>query len=156
MIWFYSGFQKMIIGTYFDGSFFAYLVSTEPRFKEAFQWILSEGEFLRVSTLRPPGPYGFESWLPVVLSNLVYVSEMAVGILLLIKRARLLGFLGGMALIVAIEVVAREMFFGILFVNLQLLYAPKDWNRKLLPLTYASYVLLVTMKMGLIPEFDFN
>ena len=156
LVFFYSGLQKMVMGTYFDGSFLAYSVASDQDFQAAFQWILPSGEFARLMAIEPPGPYRFESAFPVVLSNLVYIGEIVVAGLLLVKRTRLLGLVGGMVMIVGIELAARELFFGILFANLVLLHAPKDWTKPTLLGWCAVYAALLAVKAGLLPEFHFN
>jgi hypothetical protein len=156
LVFFFSGLQKMMMGTYFDGSFLAFSAASDTDFRAAFQWMLPEAEFARLQAIKPPGPYLFELMYPVVLSNLVYIGEIVVAGLLLMKRTRLVGLIGSMVMIVGIELVAKELFFGVLFANLVLLYAPRDWSKPALPWCCALYAVLLAVTAGLLPEFKFN
>lgn len=156
IVFFFSGMQKMLAGTYFDGSFLAFSVVSDTDFRTSFQWLLPEAEFARLQAIEPPGPYLFELMYPVVLSNLAYIGEIVVAGLLLMKRTRLIGLIGSMVMIVGIEFVARELFFGVLFANLVLLHAPRDWSKPALPWCCAVYAVLLAVTAGLLPGFKFN
>ncbi len=57
------------------------------------------------------------------------------------------------ALIVAIEVVAHEVFFGALYLGLITLFARRALNRQLLPLFVAIYVYLLAAGLGFVPTW---
>ena len=103
-----------------------------------------------IQSLRYPGPYRFQSWLGLAISNGVWLGEMGSALLLLSSRFRAFGVAGTFALVAAIELAARELMFGFLFLNLLLLYPSRDWNRRLAPLFYFGYAVVVANKWGFI------
>ena len=58
----------------------------------------------------------------------VAMAELAVvlPVLLMIRKTRSLGLVASLALIVAIEIGAREFVFGLIFVSMVLLFARRD------------------------------
>jgi hypothetical protein len=59
------------------------------------------------------------------------------------------------ALLLAIEVAAREVFFGIVFANAILLFAPARVHRVALPAVAALLLMLVLSRLGIGPEVTF-
>ena len=153
----YTGVQKVLYNTYFDGQMLGVLIAEEDRFAWFFQWILSSDEFNRLRALGPiptewgqalpEGAYRIDSIPVVMLSNATYVLEMLLPILLLVPRMRSLAITGIVLLILAIEIGAREITFGALAMNLVLLFAKRDWNRRLLPFFAVLYAGLVVLRI---------
>ena len=96
------------------------------------------------------GPFRLNGLVPTVLSNLVYVAELACAGLLLAPRTRLVGVAASLGLLVGIEVFAREVFFGSLQMTVVLLFAPTAWSRAV-PVFGAAYVLLLLSAAGVLP-----
>ncbi len=151
ILFFYAGLQKILYGTYLHGTYLAFLVATNSANTVSFfQWIIPPDELTRLLQTEFPGPYLFSSWPPVVLSNAVYVSEMLIALTLIPQRCRRIGAIGAFLLLIGIQVFAREMMFGMLCCNLLLVYAPTDWNKKLLPLSAIAYAGLLVWQAQLV------
>lgn len=153
---FYSGLQKLLYGRYFDGQFLGYVVAVEPgnRFDALFRHFMPAAERERLLSFHPPpqapieygaGPFSVDSPLFLAVSNGVYVFEMAAATLLLFARTRPAAVIASVAFIVAIEAGARELVFGMLMINLLLLFLEGAWTKRLFPLCAAAYGYLVTV-----------
>ena len=66
------------------------------------------------------------------------------------------GYQHGIALFVLIEAGAREIFFGVLFLNMLGLFAERDWIRRALPLSGVLYLLAFSSRMGWLPGWNLN
>ena len=148
---FYTGFQKVAYGTYFQGQYLAYMISLTDRFAQAFEWLVPLGELNRLKAIGPPvpgaGPYTVDGTAFLALANLVYVVEMGLAASLLWWRTRGPAIWMTLALIVLIQLAARELFFGLLFCNLVLVLHPRDVGRRLLPIVAGIYVLALLLKV---------
>lgn len=158
IMFFYTGFQKLLYGLYFQGEYFAYFIASKTRFAEFFQYVLPQQELARLQELGPAapwsGPYRIH-WLPIVIaSNAVMAGEMLLPILLLIRKTRSLALAASLLLILAIELGAREFIFGSIFVSLVLLFARQDLNRKLLALFAVLFGALVALRL-VAPDWGF-
>lgn len=133
IVFFYTGLQKVLYGLYFKGQFLAYVIGTEDRFSSFFGLLLPQSEVDRLKSLGGPvvgaGPYQFEHWPAIVLSNATVLAEMLVPLLLLWRRTRLVGVFAALVLLVNIELGARELMFGVTFANMLLLFFHKAVNR---------------------------
>ena len=155
---FYSGLKKLMYGYYFDGTFLSHMVAHQERFAAFFQYLIPEEELVRLRSYRWPsdvgsGPFRVDSVAMVVVSNASYLLEMLLPIGLLIRRLRPLAWVASIGLVIAIELAAREIFFGALITNLLLLFATRDLNRKLLPLWIVLYLFLTAVAVGLVPRW---
>ena len=166
---FYTGFQKIVYGSYFDGQFLTYMAATTDHFHAVFQFAIPEAELERLRAFNgapvapgrysPPvgaGPYRVEAPLFVAMSNAVYLFEMGAGIALLVPRLRALAALAAIGFVVAIEAGARELTFGALMIALLLLFVEGAWMRRVLPLLLAFYAYLVLADhhgLGWLPIF---
>ncbi|MEO1912300.1 MAG: hypothetical protein ABGW98_00475, partial [Myxococcales bacterium] len=118
IVLFHSGLQKMVMGQYFNGAFLAFNTATIQNFSDFMGLVLSGDEFARIREMagKPgTGPYAVSDPLFVVMSNLVWIGEMSLGPLLLFKKTRKFAVAAAIALIVSIELGARELIFGCLF-----------------------------------------
>lgn len=151
IVLFYTGFQKLAYGTYFQGQYLAYMISLTDRFARVFEWFVPLGEFSRLKAIGPPvpgaGPYTVDGAAFLALSNLVYVVEIALAAGLVWWRTRRLAIWITLMLIVFIQLGARELFFGLLFCNLVLVLHPRDVSRRLLPIMAGIYVLALLLKL---------
>jgi len=160
IVLFHTGWQKLTYGTYFHGDYLAYCISQEERFAGMFRLMIPTAEYQRLTaigaTVIGSGPYRVDSALFAVVSNLVYVLEMALPVLIVIRRTRALAVTAAIILFLFIEIGAREFFFGILFVNLLLLFYRGPINRLLLPLFSVSYVALLLIRYVVAPDWWLN
>ena len=170
IFFFYTGLQKFLYGYYFDGQFLAYLAGTEDRFAAFFGLIIPADELARLQSynellLQPgvyrprlgAGPYLVDSVLFVVVSNGVYLFEMLAGVLLLARRTRVPAAVASIAFVVMIELGARELTFGVLMVNLLLLFLPGAWIKRLLPAFLLFYLYLVMAHLfDWVPMFSYS
>ena len=156
---FHTGLQKIFYGTYFQGQFLAFSIATKTSFGDAFRLALPAEEYSRLVHSHPErfgaGPFVVRSPLFLLLSNGVYVFELLAPLLLLMRKTRTLATLAVIAFMAFVQYGARELFFGLLMVQLLLLFLPRAWNYRLLPLFMAIYAGLFLAHFWLIPEFTF-
>ena len=160
IVLFYSGLQKLLYGTYFRGQFLAFTTAQVDTFTTFFAHLLPDGELARLRSHSPldpaAGPYRVDAPLFLLVSNASYVLEMLCPVLLLVRRTRAIGVLATLALVLGIELAAREVFFGMLFVQTVLLFRTDDLNRKLLPVAGALYAYFLAMRLGVLPAWSFT
>jgi hypothetical protein len=157
VILFYSGIQKLAHGYYFHAEYFAFSLWIDS-FRTAFRWVLPEGEYARLTafTGQPgDGPYVVRSPLVVAIANLTWIAEIVLAPALLWRRTRPFAIAAAVALIAAIEVAAREVFFGLLYVNLILLYLEHPWHPRLVAPVAAVLASLVLVRVGWLPPVVF-
>lgn len=159
LFFFYSGLQKLLHGRYFDGQFLAYATATEERFAYVFRYLLPAGELQRLLAIGAPqvgsGPYRVQAPLFVIASNLTYVVELALPVLMMLRRTRTWATLAGIVFIVLIEVGAREVVFGAFMVNLLLLFLPGAWNKRLFAIFMLFEALMLYNAFGPSPLIPF-
>ena len=86
----------------------------------------------------------------------MWIAEVALSVLLVPRVTRRFAWLAAIALMVAIEAVARELMFGVEFAGALLLFARADRVRfALLPLA-VLLALSVLVRLGLLPEVRFH
>jgi hypothetical protein len=126
VLW-HSGMQKILYGTYAYGSYVAFRV-TDRGFGELMSVFAADGEVTALQAMIKAGrdgPYLFHSWLPRVVSNLVYGAEIALSISLLVARTRPAAVAAGIVFVACIEAIAFEFAFGLLMINLLALFASR-------------------------------
>jgi hypothetical protein len=156
---FWAGAQKLLYGYWFGGEFLAVRVATDPSFATVLAPFLSAEELARLSALQPSrgaGPYRVTEPLFLLVSNGTWLAELLLAPLLLIRRTRLLAAVGVIVFMVAIELGAREIFFGMLMVSLALLYTERDANRIALPGFVVAIAYLLATSAGWLPEWSFG
>ncbi|WP_148314545.1 hypothetical protein [Sorangium cellulosum] len=154
LIMFHSGLQKILHGTYFDGMYLATRLDND-RFQWLLRHVLQPEEFTslhRALQAGSEGPFAFHSPAAIVFSNAVYLSELLVALLLVRERTRALGTALGVMVIAAIEVVAREITFGILALNLLMLFFPLPWRKAVAALSIVAYVALLAAQWYVGPD----
>ena len=160
IVLFYSGLQKVLHATYFDGQFLGLSIGQKPSLAWLFGWILPADELARLDALHPlapgKGPFDIRSPLALMVANSVYLFEMAAPVFLIWRRTRPYAAIATLLVIAAIEVGARELLFGILYVNLLLLFFARPVNRALLPVSLAILAILAATRIGVLPHFWFN
>ena len=146
---FWSGLQKVFYGRYFDGQFLGTVVAYDQldRFSAFLRFFMSAEEFERLRGLTPvpgAGPFSVDSPLFLVMSNSVYIIEIVAGLVLLfVPKLRVAAVVVSLAFMVAIEAGARELVFGVLMVNLLLLFVDSRWNKWMFPACAVFYAYLV-------------
>ncbi len=156
---FWSGLQKALYGYHFGGELLAMLIAEEPRFALLFGAILPGSEVARLTALVPnegAGPYRVDSWVFLAAANLSLFAEIVLPIALLRDRTRPFALGALLLLFVAIEAAAREVFFGLMVVQLSLLFAERDWIVRLLPITLSAYALLLVAGFGWLGSWFFT
>lgn len=160
IVFFYTGLQKVLYGTYFDAQFLGLTIGHKSSFAWLFGQVLPAGEFARLVALHPllpgAGPFAIRSPLALLIANGIWVFELVVPALLVWRRTRPWAATGAVLVIGAIELGARELLFGLLFVNLLLLFHARPVNRTLLPVSLAILAALAAVRIGLLPAFWFN
>jgi hypothetical protein len=129
-----AGVQKVPHGTYFDGTYLAFAIAHSERFGQVFAPLVSAAELARLHAIGSPygegaGPYVLRDLHMLVLSNAVYVIEIALGLLLFLRRTRAAAAYVAISLVLLIEVAAQEAFFRCLTVSLATLAARPRWQR---------------------------
>jgi hypothetical protein len=160
IVLFYTGLQKVLYGTYFDAQFLGVSIGHKPSFAWLFGWLVPAEEMARLNDLHPlgagKGPFAIRSPLALLVSNGVYVFEMLAPLALVWRRTRPWAAVATLMVVAAIEIGARELLFGLLFVNLLLLFFDRPVNRALLPVSLAVLAVLTASRFGLLPHFFFN
>jgi hypothetical protein len=158
VIVFFAGIQKLVHGYYTNALMPAFLVQ-EPRFGRIFELLLPVSEAQRIHSyngLDGAGPYLVSAPLFLIASNLVWTFEIALVIALFIPRARHVGVLAGIVFVVLIESGAREILFGLLFVNLLLMFLSTAANRRLIPVVVVTCVILILVRLGVLPAMEIH
>jgi hypothetical protein len=145
VVLFYAGCQKAWYGHYFDGQYLAWLNSHEPRFHEFFRLIGLDAHF---TSDRSALQFKATSATGVLLSNAAWLGEITCGLLLLSRRWVEVGAVGGLLLLVAIQMAARELFFAGLVAQLLLLFLPLRTAVAATPLVGSFYLLLLAARMS--------
>ena len=157
VILFWSGVQKLVHGYYFHAEYFAFSLWIES-FRTVFRWLLPAEEYARLTAFTGApgdGPYFVRGPLVVAIANLTWIAEMALPLALLVRRTRALAVVAAVALICAIEAAAREVFFGLLYVNLILLHLENDAHRRLVVPVVVVVACLVAVRAGWLPTVVF-
>jgi hypothetical protein len=178
LVLFATGLQKLLHGTYFHGEFLAFHVAHGERFASLFGWVLPAEEMERLKALGaaagalppaeglrafetlPPapgsGPYRFASVPALALANFVWIFELVAPALLVFRRTRPVAVTAVIAFLAGVESGAYEIMFGVLFVNLILLFSRANWVGRLFPGFAALYGYLIGVHLGWFPKWFFN
>jgi len=155
IFFFYSGLQKVMHGYYFDGQFLSFVTAEQENFSLVFRHIIPAAELVRLKSLSATelgmGPYRAESALVVLISNAVYLFELAIPVLLLRTKTRTAAAVMAMVFVVGIELGARELFFGTLTISLLTLFLPGRATPKVCAFFACAYLYLVLHHLRLVP-----
>jgi len=128
VVLFHTGLQKLLYGHFLHGDFLAYMIGRGDRFATAFRVLLPEAEIARLASYDPrldgAGPYRVTLPLFVAASNLVWIAEMLLPVGLVFRRTRPFAAAAAIALVLAIQLGAREISFALLFSALLALSLP--------------------------------
>ncbi len=140
---FWAGAMKLFYGYWLGGEFLAFRVATDPGFSQVLGLLVPEGELDRLVGLGTDlgaGPFRVDAPLLVVISNMTWLLELVLPLGLLWSRTRVISMVATIVLFVAIQLGAREIFFGGLMVGLLLLFARRDLVARALPWFTGLYV----------------
>lgn len=155
IVLFYTGFQKLLGGYYHNAEFFVWATSAHDSLASVFSWLLTTDELQRVLAfdgVSPgSGPYRTDSLAFLLASNAVWIVEVALGLLLVDRRGRGPAALAALAVVLMIQVGAREVMFALLFSQLLLLFFDGDWNRRTAPCFLFAYLYILAYLAGLVP-----
>lgn len=157
LVFFFAGIQKAVHGYYFRGDLLAFYFGLE-NFRLVLEPLLPQEEVLRLSALTRQvggGPFGSSNLQLVLISNLAWVGESVLALLLLFRRTRVAAIVAAVGLVVMIELAAHELYFGALYMSGLLLFLPVDLNRRLIPAFAALYAWLVLMGLSVLPRIEF-
>jgi hypothetical protein len=156
VIFFYAGLQKLTHGYYTNALMPAYLLK-EPRFEWIFGALVPASEVERIrsyTAIAGAGPYLVSSLALLVVSNLAWVLEIALALALFVASTRRAAVFAGIAFVVFIELGAREITFGLQFVNALLMFMAGDSNRRFIPVAALICIVLVLMRLGWLPAVE--
>jgi uncharacterized membrane protein YphA (DoxX/SURF4 family) len=150
-----TGCQKLAFGRYVHADFLAFMVGRGDRFADLFAWVLPPTEVARLQAYDPfrggAGPYRVTSVPFVLLSNVVWVAELALPIGLLLGRTRRITAVVALAFVALIQLGARELGFALLFTNLLVLFAPLALARIVAGGSLAMLTAIAAAALGLVP-----
>ena len=152
-----SGFQKLAWGYWLDGQQLAYSLWI-PSFRPVLAKLLPADEFARVAAYAGQvgdGPYAIADPGFAMISNGIYLAEIALAGLLLWPRTRALAVGAALGLLVAIEIGAREVFFGLNFANALVLFLPAEVRRPAIGVAATACALLLLSRLSVIPSAVF-
>ena len=154
IVLFSAGLQKLLYGSYFDGRALATaLASSQAKFAVFFEFILPADEFSRIIDPVNQGPHRFHSTIGLLVSNASFLAELMIPVAILFARTRTVATYLGLGLVFAIQLGAREVFFGALMIHLLLLIFPSDVNRKFLIALLMLDAWMVAAGLHLVPRF---
>ena len=157
IIFFYSGLQKLLHGFWVHGQYLAFSLDSAG-FRPLLRLLLSPDEYDRLAALggQPgDGSYRVTSWPLLAVSNGTWLAEMALAPLLVWRRTRLAAAVLGLLLLSGIELGAREVFFGFIFVDATLCFFPARFHRLAVPVIALALLALTLSRLGLLPEATF-
>jgi hypothetical protein len=152
IIFFWAGLQKALHGLYFRGDFLSWATAVGgSRWVDLFAWVLPADEIARLRALPQDvgaGPFRMDSAWMGLLSNGVWVGEMAMGVAMLFRRTREIAALAAISLVWLIQAAPREFMFALLYTNLLLLFVRGEPNRRGRWVFLLAYALLVAAVAG--------
>jgi len=157
VVFFFAGVQKLVHGYYFRGELLASSISIDA-FKPFLRLLFPADDYLRLSQYHGKagdGPYLVSSWLVILLSNGTYLFEIGLVPLLVWRRTRAVAIVTGLLFLLSIETAARELFFGLIYVNMLLLFFERDINRRVLPVYVVVLACMLLVRFKLLPEVIF-
>lgn len=162
LIFVYSGIQKAWHGYYFGGHFLADSMWMET-FRPVLGLLMPADEYARLLALDRnvgDGPIVVRSLFFVLVSNAVWIVEIALGLMLVVRRTRTLAVAASIAFVAGIEVAAREVFFGFIYVNSLLLFLPGAVHPRLIVPTAVLMPILIGVlalaHAGVLPMVSFH
>jgi hypothetical protein len=141
VVW--AGAMKLFYGYWVGGEFLAFRVALDPGFTRILGFLVPDAELSRLLALGTDvgaGPFRADAPLLILVSNLTWISELILPLGLFWSRTRATAMIATILLFVAIQLGAREVFFGGLMVGLLLLFAQRDRVAAVLPWITGIYL----------------
>jgi hypothetical protein len=157
LIFLWSGVQKLVSGYWTNAEYLAYSLEA-PSYRQTVGALLSEPELTRLANYHGragDGPYRVSSWRLLVLANATWIVEIALAPLLVWRRTRRVAVVGAVFFLAGIESAAREIFFGLVFTNMLLLFVPAAVHRFAVPVFVAILAILTLISTGVLPTMTF-
>ena len=157
IVFFWSGVQKLVNGYWTNGLYLAFALRT-PSYRAVLWPLVPAVELERLASLGVEvgsGPYTPAAPTLVAVSNATWMFEIALAPLLAWRRTRVVGALAAIALVAAIEVGAREVFFGLVFLDGLLLFLPPAVQRGAVVGVALMLAMLALVRLGVLPEATF-
>ncbi len=131
------------------------MIAWRPAFAQALGWILPAEELARLSAAGGvaigSGPYRADSLWLVLASNAVWITELVLPAMLVVRRTRVIGAVLAALFVLSVQLVARETMFGLLYSQLVLLTLPGRAFRRIAPIYAVAYAYLVGYLLGILP-----
>lgn len=157
IVLFYSGVQKLAHGSWLHAEYLVFSLGSET-YRALLGWLLPPDELARVIAYRGEvgdGPYRVAGWTFPLLSNGTWIAEIVLAIALCVRRVRPVAMVGALSLLLAIEVVAREVFFGLVFASAILLFTRGDTQGSMRWAIVAVLLALIGSRAGVLPAVTF-
>jgi len=125
----WAGVMKLRYGYWYGAEFLSFRIATDPGFAWVFGAFVPDAEMARLVLLENrvgAGPFRAAAPLLVAISNITWLAEIVLPVGLLWSRTRGFSMIAALALMVAIQLGAREVFFAGLMIGGLLLYARRD------------------------------
>ena len=158
VVLFWSGLQKLVGGYWIRGQFLTFALGREP-FRGMLGWLVPADELTRLTSYTGAigdGPYLVEAPLLTVASNAVWVAEIALGLLLLLPACRRFAWPAACLFVLALELVARELMFGVEFCAAVALFSRRDRLTRWVVPVAVFLGLLVLVRLGWLPAVLFH
>ena len=149
-----SGVQKILAGTYLSTSFMAFKAINDPDFHDFF-YRFGAQDVARLSMQSRAVPMEFENAMLKFMTISIPFAEILAGVLMLIPRTRMFGVFMGLATLIGIEYVAKELMFGSVFAFMMCYRFPDRIFTRLFIVFIAIYLLLIGLTLFR-PSFVFN
>jgi hypothetical protein len=140
----WAGVMKLYYGYWLEGEFLGFRIAGDPGFAQTLGLLVPEPELSRLIGLGTDvgaGPFRPEAPLLVAVSNFTWLAELLLPLGLVWRRTRGPAMIATIVLMIAIELGAREIFFGGMMIGLLLLFAHRDRVATALPWIAAVYLL---------------
>lgn len=147
LTFFLAALQKVLHGTYYRGVFIAHELANAGRFDGIISMIVSSAEFAHYKSIVSPGPFVLRSIPALILSNLIWLTQIFIPGLLLTKW-RAYGLVCTILLLLIIELIAREFMFGLFALLMLLLFIPGNGLRYARAPFLLCYIALIAARFG--------
>jgi hypothetical protein len=141
---FWAGAMKLYYGYFVGGEFLSWRIAHDPGFARVLGPLLPAAELARLvgaGSEVGAGPFRADAWALIAVSNITWLAEIVLPPLLLWHRTRRFAMVASIALFLAIQIGAREVFFGGLMIGLLLLFSPRDRVATATPWIGAVYLV---------------
>jgi hypothetical protein len=149
IVFFWSGMQKFLAGTWTQSQFLIYEIGHSERFGRAVGWLATRAE---QRAYRIGGPFSSHGPLMLV-SNFVWIAEIVIALGLLSAQSVLQkrAAWAALVLLVGVEFVARESVFGLLVAGLLWPTIDKRFSLRWLWLIVPIELLAIGGRLSLVP-----